>query len=110
MGNEEIRIPPQNVAAEKAVLGAMLIDEDAIGSVLERRLDSSFFYGPAHQRIFEGIKSLYNDRRQVDLITLSDRLKSDFSVREKNDGKRTAGPYAYRLTGPEVPPADLLEK
>lgn len=76
MGNEEIKIPPQNIDAEKAVLGAMLIDEDAIGAVIER-LDSSFFYVAAHQRIFDGIKGLYADRRNVDIITISDRLKSE---------------------------------
>jgi replicative DNA helicase len=76
MGNEEIKIPPQNLDAEKAVLGAMLIDEEAIGAVIER-LDGSFFYGPAHQRVFDGIKGLYADRRNVDIITLSDRLKSE---------------------------------
>ena len=42
MGHEEIKVPPQNLEAEKAVLGAMLIDEEAIGVVIER-LDSSFF-------------------------------------------------------------------
>ncbi len=79
MGNEEIKLPPQNLEAEKAVLGAMLIDEDAIGAVIER-LDSSFFYGASHQRIFDGIKGLYSDRRNVDIITLSDRLKSEGSL------------------------------
>ena len=77
MGHEEVKVPPQNITAEKAVLGAMLIDEDAIGTVLERRLDSVFFYDPAHQRIFAAIKHLYEDRRKVDIITLSDRLKAD---------------------------------
>lgn len=77
MGHEEIRLPPQNLTAEKAVLGAMLIDEEAIGAVLERRLDSAFFYSPAHQRIFTAVKRLYEERCKVDIITLSDRLKGD---------------------------------
>ena len=76
MGHEEIRIPPQNLEAERAVLGAMLIDEEAIGAVIER-LDSSFFYDAAHQRIYESIIRLYSDRKNVDIITLSDRLKTD---------------------------------
>jgi replicative DNA helicase len=76
MGNEEIKIPPQSQTAERAVLGAMLLDEDAIGAVLES-LDSSFFYDASHQKVFEGIKKLYTDRRNVDIITLADRLKSD---------------------------------
>ncbi|MEI8011292.1 MAG: replicative DNA helicase [Candidatus Omnitrophota bacterium] len=76
MGHEEIRIPPQSQAAERAVLGAMLLDEDAIGAVIES-LDSSFFYDASHQKIFEGMVRLYADRKNVDIITLSDRLKSD---------------------------------
>lgn len=76
MGHEEIRVPPQNQAAERAVLGAMLLDEDAIGAVIES-LDSSFFYDASHQKVFEGIVKLYSDRRNVDIITLADRLKSD---------------------------------
>ena len=35
VGHEEVRIPPQNVEAEKCVLGSMLIDEEAIGLALE---------------------------------------------------------------------------
>jgi replicative DNA helicase len=76
MGNEEIKIPPQSQAAERAVLGAMLLDEDAIGTVIES-LDSSFFYDASHQKVFEGIVKLYADRKNVDIITLADRLKSD---------------------------------
>jgi replicative DNA helicase len=76
MGNQEIRIPPQNLDAERAVLGAMLIDDDAIGTVLER-LDSSFFYEMGHQKIYDGIVRLYADRKNVDIITLTDRLKAD---------------------------------
>jgi replicative DNA helicase len=76
MGNQEIRVPPQNLDAERAVLGAMLIDEDAIGTVIER-LDSTFFYEVGHQKIFEGIVRLYSDRKNVDIITLTDRLRAD---------------------------------
>ncbi|MFH0754074.1 MAG: replicative DNA helicase [Candidatus Omnitrophota bacterium] len=76
MGHEEIRIPPQSQAAERAVLGAMLLEEEAIGAVIES-LDSSFFYDASHQKIYEGMIKLYADRKNVDIITLSDRLKSD---------------------------------
>ncbi len=76
MGHEEIRIPPQSQAAERAVLGAMLLEEEAIGAVIES-LDSSFFYDASHQKIFEGMLKLYADRKNVDIITLADRLKGD---------------------------------
>ena len=74
--NQEIRIPPQNVEAEKSVLGAMLIDEDAIGSSIES-LDETLFYEDSHRKIFRAIIDLYQDRKNVDLITLSDKLKND---------------------------------
>ncbi|HBG61418.1 MAG: replicative DNA helicase [Omnitrophica WOR_2 bacterium GWF2_38_59] len=76
MGHEEIRIPPQNIAAEKSVLGSMLIDEDAIGIAVEI-LNETLFYDDAHRKIYKAIIDLYNSRKNVDLITLSDNLKSD---------------------------------
>ncbi len=76
MGNQaELRLPPQNIDAEKAVLGAMMIDDEAIGVAIEH-LDSFYFYETAHQKIFTAVKDLYASRRNVDLITLSDDLKN----------------------------------
>ncbi len=72
---KEIRIPPQNLDAEKAVLGAMMISEEAIGVAIEH-LDSFYFYETGHQKIFESVKDLYAARKNVDLITLSDFLKN----------------------------------
>ncbi len=74
MGSQEVKIPPQNLDAEKSVLGAMLIDDEAIGVVLEI-LDASWFYDAAHQHIYTTILDLYNNHQNVDLITLSDKLK-----------------------------------
>ena len=76
MGNKEIKVPPQNLDAEKSVLGAMLIDDEAIGLALEV-LDESWFYEEPHRRIYSAILDLYNNRKNVDLITISDKLRSD---------------------------------
>lgn len=76
MGGQEIKVPPQNTEAEKCVLGSMLIDDEAIGFAIEI-LDESWFYEEVHRTIFKAIIELYNDRKNVDLITLSDKLKSD---------------------------------
>ncbi len=76
MGHEEIRVPPQNIAAEKSVLGSMLIDEDAIGLAVEI-LSETWFYDDAHRKIYKAMIDLYNSRKNVDLITLSDNLKSE---------------------------------
>ncbi len=75
MGHQEIRIPPQNIDAEKAVLGAMMISDEAIGLSIEQ-LDSFYFYETGHQKIYEAVKDLYANRKNVDLITLSDYLKN----------------------------------
>ncbi len=75
MGSQEVKIPPQNLDAEKSVLGAMMIDAEAIGVALEI-LDPSWFYEESHRHIYSAILDLYNNHKNVDLITLSDKLKS----------------------------------
>lgn len=72
---QEVRIPPQNIEAEKAVLGAMMLSDEAIGTALEH-LDSFYFYETRHQKIYDGMRDLYSDRRNVDLITLTDYFKN----------------------------------
>jgi len=83
MGYKEVdvRIPPQNVEAEKSVLGSMLIDDEAIGLAVEL-LDESWFYEEAHRRIYRAIVDLYTNRKNVDLITLTNKLKSDGTLEE----------------------------
>jgi replicative DNA helicase len=68
------KLPPQNLEAEMAVLGSMLIDEEAI-SVAFENLQAEFFYNDSHRKIFEAIAELYNANKAVDLITLTDELK-----------------------------------
>ncbi len=81
MGHEEIRVPPQNIEAEKSVLGSMLIDPEAIGTAVEI-LDETWFYEEVHRKIFRAIAGLYSERKNVDLITLSDKLKNDGLLEE----------------------------
>ena len=76
MGHKEIRIPPQNIEAEKSVLGSMLIDEEAIGLAVES-LDEVWFYDDVHRKIYSAVVDLYQSRKNVDLITLSNKLRSE---------------------------------
>lgn len=69
------KVPPQNLEAEMAVLGSMLLDQDAI-SIAAESLDPSFFYKSSHKKIFEAILNLYGANKAVDLITLTDELKA----------------------------------
>jgi replicative DNA helicase len=76
MPNELIldKIPPQNLEAEMAVLGSILIDENAISFAAESLAGDSF-YKDAHRKIFEAMLNLYAGNKAVDLITLTDELK-----------------------------------
>ena len=68
------QIPPQNIEAEIAVLGSMLLSEDAIAQAIEI-LYENYFYKNAHQKIFQTIVELYDKNSPVDLLTLSEELK-----------------------------------
>ncbi|MDR5658878.1 replicative DNA helicase [Serpentinicella sp. ANB-PHB4] len=69
-----LKVPPHSVEAEQSVLGAMLLDRDAILVVLEV-LKIEDFYKEAHQEIYECIGNLFNKNEPVDLVTLTDELK-----------------------------------
>jgi replicative DNA helicase len=75
------KIPPQNLEAEMAVLGSILIDENAISSAAEN-LTSDSFYKNAHRKIFEAMLNLYTANKAVDLITLTDELKKSVVLDE----------------------------
>ncbi|MCX5711444.1 MAG: replicative DNA helicase [Candidatus Omnitrophica bacterium] len=75
------KIPPQNLEAEMAVLGSMLIDEEAISIAVET-LESDLFYKDSHRKIFQAIVDLYNGNKAVDLITLTNELKRSGSLDE----------------------------
>ncbi len=78
------KIPPQNIEAEMATLGAMLIDEKVIVEILEF-IDDVFFYKEEHQIIFKTVVSLFDSRRKVDILTVSEAL-SKKKVLEKIGG------------------------
>src|SRR3989338_413378 len=68
------KMPPQNLEAEMAVLGSMLIEESAIGYAVEM-LDTLAFYNDSNRRIFEAVLKLYSDNKAVDIVTLIEELK-----------------------------------
>lgn len=67
-------LPPQNLEAEMAVLGSMILDDNAIGAAIES-IDQNYFYKDSHRKIFSVIISLFNNNKAVDLITITDELK-----------------------------------
>ncbi|OGD86183.1 replicative DNA helicase [Candidatus Curtissbacteria bacterium RBG_16_39_7] len=70
----ETKIPPQNLEAEQSVLGALLIDKDAIVAISEF-LKPEHFYREAHGQIYKAILSLFEKREPIDFVTLSQELK-----------------------------------
>ena len=89
------RVPPQNLEAEQAVLGSMLLERAAVERAAEI-LKAEDFYRDAHRTIFEAIVSLADRDEPVDAITLSDELRS----RNQFD---TVGGQMYLLILMEAP-------
>ncbi|WP_152353702.1 replicative DNA helicase [Brachybacterium subflavum] len=67
------RTPPQDLAAERGVLGGMMLSKDAIADVVEKARGSDF-YRPAHEVIFDAVTDLYSRGEPADLVTVSDEL------------------------------------
>ena len=70
-----MKVPPNNIDAEESVLGALLIDKDAVVEVVPI-LRSEYFYQEKYGLIFEAIMTLYEERDPVDVVTVAEKLKS----------------------------------
>ncbi|MGI6423466.1 MAG: replicative DNA helicase [Candidatus Dojkabacteria bacterium] len=68
------RVPPQNLEAEKSVLGSVLLDKDALINVSGWLLPEHF-YDERHSIIYQNILELFESGLPIDLVTVSDRLK-----------------------------------
>lgn len=78
MANKEIivgKVPPQNIDAEKSLLGAVLIDEETLADISEH-VTFKDFYERRHSIIYGAMMRLYEKHRPVDLLTLTEELKS----------------------------------
>ena len=69
-----IKVPPHNLDAEVAILGGILINNDAMNQVMDI-LTADDFYRDAHGHLFRGMIELYNNNEPIDLITLNQTLK-----------------------------------
>jgi len=75
------RLPPQNLEAETAVIGSMMIDEEAVPLGLEI-LIPPHFYRESHRKIFQAMASLFSSQKPVDLVTLTEELKANGHLEE----------------------------
>lgn len=81
------KLPPQAVDLEEAVLGALMLERDAYAEVGDL-LKPECFYKDAHQRIFSAIQRLFTKDEPIDLLTVSEELKS-------SDDLEQVGGYSY---------------
>ncbi|MBU0572300.1 replicative DNA helicase [Patescibacteria group bacterium] len=77
----QVRIPPHSNEAEESVLGALLLDKDAIIAVAEF-LSSEDFYDDRHKTIFESCVDLYEERIPIDVLTVAERLKKKRTLKK----------------------------
>ncbi len=92
------RTPPQDIAAEQSVIGAMLLSKDAIADVVET-LREGDFYRPAHQLIYAAVLDLYGRGEPADAVTVSAEL-----TRIGELGRVGGAPYLHTLVA-SVPTA-----
>lgn len=70
----EGKLPPQAIELEEAVLGALMLDNEALSDTIDI-LRSEYFYKLEHQKIFDAIIILFNNSKPVDILTVIDQLK-----------------------------------
>lgn len=76
-----VRLPPQNLEAEASVIGALLIDPDAVVKVAEL-LQPGDFYRTDHQLMYEAILNLFEKRQPIDLLTVTEELEKRHKLEE----------------------------
>jgi len=67
------RVMPNSIDAEKAVLGSMLLDKEAVASAIEV-LDKNDFYSKAYGTVFECMVELFNEGKPIDLVLIQNKL------------------------------------
>jgi len=70
------KLPPQALDLEEAVLGALMLEKDALSTVIDI-LKPESFYKDAHQEIYRAIQALFNNSDPIDLLTVTNQLRRD---------------------------------
>lgn len=74
MASNKLKVPPQSLESEMAILGSIMLRPEAINEVIDV-ISSEAFYADKHRRIFEIMLELFSNGNPIDLISLSSRLK-----------------------------------
>ncbi len=99
------RRPPQSLEAEQSVLGAMLLNPEAVGSTIEvlREDASEMFYSEQHQHIYAAMVTLFRNSTPVDVVTLVEQLTRDGALEQSGGAS-----YVAELSG-AVPTSANIE-
>lgn len=81
MAKADIKLPPQDLEAETSVLGALMLDQNAIVKVADA-LSARDFYKPAHAKIYTALLELFEKGQPIDLLTVTNRLKDKKQLAE----------------------------
>ena len=79
------KVPPHNLEAEMAVLGAMLLEEEAMAKAIEI-VEVDSFYREAHRHIFKAIIDGYEKGEAVDVVTVTERLRKEGNLEKAGGG------------------------
>ncbi len=97
-------VPPNNIEAESAILGTMLLDGDSVSSVIDR-ISPDDFYQPGNQKIFSAIGNLFSGGKPIDLLTVTENLL------ETGELDKIGGPaYIASLTDDTIPQKSRLRE
>src|SRR5262245_35707805 len=72
---DRLKVPPHNLDAEKSILGAILLDDEALLNVADI-ISPADFYHPRHATIFQMMLELFEKQSPIDVLTLTNQLKS----------------------------------
>lgn len=85
----DVKLPPQDLEAETSLLGAILIDTDAIYKVADI-VSEDHFYSSEHQLIYKAMRELYEQNKPIDVLTLSDQLKKNKQLKNVGGSAKLA--------------------
>ncbi|HGY56647.1 MAG TPA: replicative DNA helicase, partial [Caldithrix abyssi] len=98
-----LKVPPQAPEVEQAVLGAMLLDGEAVAKAVES-IEANYFYKKSHRLIFEAMAEMFEKEKEIDLYTLTETLK------QKNQLDEAGGPYYLAEISNSIPTSAHIEQ
>ncbi len=81
MAKKNPKVPPQDLESESSVIGALMLDKDAILKIADM-LQPEDFYHPKHKKIYEAIIDLFENGDPIDILTVTNKLKEKNQIKE----------------------------